>query len=93
MASIAAIIGVSASSATLMVMAMMVAAMIAQQGRAPIPTSRSEAPHRRDPAGRRRPALRLRCDWKDVGNRMLADGCEHRTGRVEEDGCWPDFRN
>jgi hypothetical protein len=31
--------------------------------------------------------------WKDVGNRMLADGCEHRTGRLEEDGCWPDFRN
>jgi hypothetical protein len=29
--------------------------------------------------------------WKDVGARLLADGCEHRTGRHEEDGCWPDF--
>jgi hypothetical protein len=30
--------------------------------------------------------------WKDVGGRLLADGCEIRTGRHEEDGCWPDFR-
>jgi hypothetical protein len=30
--------------------------------------------------------------WKDVGQRLLADGCEHRTGRHEDDGCWPDFR-
>jgi hypothetical protein len=30
--------------------------------------------------------------WKDVGRRLLDDGCEHRTGRHEEDGCWPDFR-
>jgi hypothetical protein len=30
--------------------------------------------------------------WKDVGARLLADGCQHRTGRHEEDGCWPEFR-
>lgn len=30
--------------------------------------------------------------WKEVAVRLLADGCQHRTGRHEEDGCWPDFR-
>jgi hypothetical protein len=30
--------------------------------------------------------------WKEVGERLLADGCQVRTGRHEEDGCWPDFR-
>ncbi len=30
--------------------------------------------------------------WKDVGNRLLDNGCQVRTGRHEEDGCWPDFR-
>lgn len=30
--------------------------------------------------------------WKMVALRLLADGCAHRTGRHEEDGCWPDFR-
>lgn len=30
--------------------------------------------------------------WKAVGQRLLDDGCQHRTGRHEEDGCWPDFR-
>ena len=30
--------------------------------------------------------------WKDVGQRLLDDGCKIRTGRHEEDGCWPDFR-
>ncbi|WP_245428156.1 hypothetical protein [Bradyrhizobium sp. MOS003] len=30
--------------------------------------------------------------WKDVATRLLADGCAHRTGRHEEDGCWPDLR-
>lgn len=30
--------------------------------------------------------------WKDVGSRMLDDGCQFRTGRHEEDECWPDFR-
>jgi hypothetical protein len=29
--------------------------------------------------------------WKDVANRLLDDGCKVRTGRNEEDGCWPDF--
>lgn len=29
--------------------------------------------------------------WKDVGQRLLDDGCRHRTGRHEEDGCWPDW--
>jgi hypothetical protein len=29
--------------------------------------------------------------WKDVGLRLLDDGCVHRSGRHEEDGCWPDF--
>jgi hypothetical protein len=31
--------------------------------------------------------------WRDVGGRLLADGCQFRTGRHEEDGCWPDFRS
>ena len=26
--------------------------------------------------------------YKDVGQRMLDEGCRHRTGRLEEDGCW-----
>lgn len=30
--------------------------------------------------------------WKLVAVRLLGDGCAHRTGRHEEDGCWPDFR-
>jgi hypothetical protein len=30
--------------------------------------------------------------WKDVGLDLLARGCENRSGRHEEDGCWPDFR-
>jgi hypothetical protein len=29
--------------------------------------------------------------WKDVGQRLLDDGCKVRTGRHEEDGCWPDW--
>jgi hypothetical protein len=29
--------------------------------------------------------------WKDVGQRLLDDGCQARTGRLEEDGCWPDW--
>ena len=29
--------------------------------------------------------------WKDVGQRLLDGGCQHRTGRLEEDGCWPDW--
>lgn len=29
--------------------------------------------------------------WKDVGQRLLDQTCAHRTGRLEEDGCWPDW--
>jgi hypothetical protein len=29
--------------------------------------------------------------WKDVGMKLLDDGCSERTGRLEEDGCWPSF--
>jgi hypothetical protein len=29
--------------------------------------------------------------WKDVGQRFLDDTCQQRTGRLEEDGCWPAF--
>jgi hypothetical protein len=29
--------------------------------------------------------------WKDVGQRLLDNTCQHRTGRHEEDGCWPAF--
>jgi hypothetical protein len=29
--------------------------------------------------------------WKDVGQRLLEDTCQQRTGRLEEDGCWPSF--
>jgi hypothetical protein len=37
-------------------------------------------------------AIRLygeRAVWKDVRQRLLDDTCTHRTGRHEEDGCWP----
>ena len=27
--------------------------------------------------------------WKDVAQRLLDDTCQQRTGRREEDGCWP----
>jgi hypothetical protein len=29
--------------------------------------------------------------WKTVGQRLLDDTCTQRTGRLEEDGCWPSF--
>ena len=29
--------------------------------------------------------------WKDVGQRLLDNTCQQRTGRHEEDGCWPAF--
>ena len=29
--------------------------------------------------------------WKDVGQRLLGDTCQQRTGRHEEYGCWPSF--
>jgi hypothetical protein len=27
--------------------------------------------------------------WREVGERLLDGGCRVRTGRLEEDGCWP----
>jgi hypothetical protein len=27
--------------------------------------------------------------WKQVAQRLLDDTCRQRTGRYEEDGCWP----
>jgi hypothetical protein len=29
--------------------------------------------------------------WKTVGQRLLDNTCTQRTGRHEEDGCWPTF--
>jgi hypothetical protein len=29
--------------------------------------------------------------WKEVGKRVLDDICQQRTGRYEEDGCWPSY--
>lgn len=29
--------------------------------------------------------------WKDVGQRLLDNTCMSRTGRHEEDGCWPSY--
>ena len=29
--------------------------------------------------------------WKDVAQRQLDNTCQQRTGRHEEDGCWPAF--
>jgi hypothetical protein len=29
--------------------------------------------------------------WKDVAQRLLNNTCQLRTGRHEEDGCWPTF--
>jgi hypothetical protein len=29
--------------------------------------------------------------WKDVALRLLDNTCRTRTGRYEEDGCWPAF--
>ncbi|OKO67979.1 hypothetical protein AC630_39600 [Bradyrhizobium sp. AS23.2] len=29
--------------------------------------------------------------WRDVGQRLLGNTCRQRTGRHEEDGCWPSF--
>jgi hypothetical protein len=29
--------------------------------------------------------------WKDLGQRLLDNTCTQRTGRLEEDGCWPMF--
>jgi hypothetical protein len=29
--------------------------------------------------------------WNNVAQRLLDDTCQQRTGRHEEDGCWPGF--
>jgi hypothetical protein len=29
--------------------------------------------------------------WKELGMKLLEDDCQHRTGRHEEDGCWPSW--
>ena len=29
--------------------------------------------------------------WRQVGQRLLDNTCQQRTGRYEEDGCWPSF--
>jgi hypothetical protein len=29
--------------------------------------------------------------WKEVGQRLLDNTCQQRTGRYEEDGCWPSY--
>ncbi|WP_291619039.1 hypothetical protein [Bradyrhizobium sp.] len=29
--------------------------------------------------------------WQDVGQRLLDNTCTRRTGRHEEDGCWPSY--
>lgn len=29
--------------------------------------------------------------WKDVGMKLLDNGCQQRTGSREDDGCWPSF--
>lgn len=31
--------------------------------------------------------------WKDVGQKLLNQNCQNRTGRYEEDGCWPCFKS
>ena len=31
--------------------------------------------------------------WKDVGKKLLDDGCQQRTGRLEENGCWPAYED
>ncbi|MBR0749454.1 hypothetical protein JQ582_36575 [Bradyrhizobium japonicum] len=39
-------------------------------------------------------AVRLygqQANWKEVAQRLLDNTCQNRTGRHEEDGCWPAF--
>jgi hypothetical protein len=41
-------------------------------------------------------AIRLygqQASWREVGQRLLDDTCQNRTGRHEEDGCWPAFEH
>jgi hypothetical protein len=30
--------------------------------------------------------------WKEVGQRLLDDTCQQRTGSHDDDGCWPTFQ-
>ena len=53
-----------------------------------------QRPADRLPCGRAVDAIRLsgpHATWREVGERLLADGGRIRTDRHEEDGCWPDF--
>jgi len=41
-------------------------------------------------------AIRLygqQASWREVGQRLLNNTCENRSGRHEEDGCWPAFES
>jgi hypothetical protein len=41
-------------------------------------------------------AIRLygqQASWREVGQRLLNNTCENRSGRHEEDGCWPVFES
>ena len=54
------------------------------------PAAAAAAPSR----SRKADATRLHGEkavWKDVGQRLLDNTCQQRTGRHEEDGCWPAF--
>ncbi|MDB5616207.1 hypothetical protein [Tardiphaga sp.] len=31
--------------------------------------------------------------WKDVGMKLLDNGCQQRTGVREDDGCWPSYEH
>jgi hypothetical protein len=44
---------------------------------------------------RRLDAIRLygpHTTWRDVGEVLLEQGCQHRTGNRDSDGCWPDWK-
>ena len=41
-------------------------------------------------------AIRLygqQASWREVGQRLLDNTCKNRSGRHEEDGCWPAFES
>src|ERR1700721_299648 len=48
-------------------------------------------PSRGDPATRRCEIERPHAVRNDLSQRLLDDGCQHRTGRHEEDGYWPNW--
>jgi hypothetical protein len=33
----------------------------------------------------------LQASWSEVGQQLLDNTCQNRSGRHEEDGCWPAF--